>query len=283
MNVSRMSRRLSAAGVATALAAAGLIGAGSTAAQAATVTNTYTCSIPNVYSGDFLASVTSELPVAQYWAGAGVPAGLINVTVDATVPADAAGMLKTAGVTGARSDDFAFALGTASVTAPIKGDFTSDGTTTTWHATGANSAFMTPTPGHYDVALPGAFKITTMQGSTDSVTLDCVLKDAAPQTIGSIDLLKQSSTTTVTPTVIKVKKGKAAVVPVSVTNSMGAASGKVVAKEGSKKIGGSTLKSGAAKIKLDVLKVGKHTVTVSYPGNASISGSKDTVVIKVVR
>ena len=284
MNVSRMSRRLSAAGVATALAAAGLIGAGSTAAQAATVTNTYTCVNSGLgFTTDIPATVSGDLPVPQYWAGAAVPNGLLNITVDAVVSPDAAALLGGAGVTGARSDNFAFGLGTSSVTTPVTGLFSTTDAVTTWHGTGANDAFTTPTPGAYDIALPTTFVMTLMQGSTDSIPLTCTLKDAAPSTIGSITLLKQSSTTTVTPTVIKVKKGKAAVVPVSVSNSMGAASGKVVAKEGSKKIGASTLKGGAAKIKLDVLKVGKHKITVVYPGNKSISGSSDTVVVKVVK
>ena len=283
MNVSRMTRRIAVSGAATAIAAAGLVGAATTAADAASAPNTYTCSNSGLgFTTDIPATVTGELPVPQYWAGAAVPAGLLNISVDAVVTPEAAALLGNAGVTGARSDDFAFGLGTSAVTTPVTGLFSTTDGVTSWHGTGANDAFTTPTPGVYDISLPTTFVMTLMQGSTDSIPLTCTLKDATPSTIGSINLLKQSSTTTVTPTVIKVKKGKHAVVPVSVANSMGAASGTVVAKEGSKKLGSKTLKAGAAKITLDVLKVGKHKVTVSYPGSKSVSASQDTVVVKVV-
>jgi hypothetical protein len=286
MNVSRTARRLATAGVATALATGALVGGAASTATAATVSNAYTCALPNVYSGDFTATVSGELPVPQYWAGAGVPAGFIPVTVKATVPDDAAGLLGAAGVTQARSDDFGFGLGTSKVGAPIKGSFAQEAGHTVWNATGANVAFQTPAPGHYDAVLPTSFSITTMQGETDSVTLTCNLKDESPQNVGSIDLMQQKSSTVVEPKVIKVKRGHAAKVPVaaSSTSMGGAVSGKVAATEGKKTLDSTKLKKGLAVLDLGKkLKVGKHKIAVSYLGTPSVAGSSDKVVVKVVK
>ncbi|CAI9408433.1 Ig-like domain repeat protein [Nocardioides sp. T2.26MG-1] len=280
--------RTAVAGAVTALAAGAMVGVATSPANAATVTNTYTCSLPSVYSGDFDLTVTGEIPVPQYWAGATVPAGLLTVTAEATVPADAAGLLGAAGVTGARSDNFGFALSTSTVPVPLKGDFVTEGGSTKWKATGANTAFTTPNPGTYDALMPAAFDMTTMQGDTDSVTLNCVLKEGttAAAISSNFTLLKQSSKTVVTPTVIKVKKGKAAKIPATVSSTSlgGPVSGKVVAKEGTKTLKAARLKNGKVVLNLGTkLKLGKHRITVKYLGIPSVGGSSDKVVVKVVR
>ena len=286
MNLRSISARAALVGATTALVAGGLVTATDVAANAATVTNTYTCSLPSVYSGDFDLTVSGDIPVPQYWAGAGVPEGLLNVTATATVPPDAAGLLGAAGVTGARSDDFGFALGDATVPVPLKGNFSSDGTTTTWQASGSNKPFVTPDPGTYDALMPAAFTMTTMQGDTDSVSLNCALKEGTePQAITQgFTLLKQSSQTTA-PKTVKAKKGKAAKLPVSVSStSIGGpvSGGKVVAKEGKKTLATGTLKKGKATLNLGTkLKKGKHKITVTYLGIPSVSGSsaKSTVTV----
>jgi hypothetical protein len=53
MNLRHLTARTAVAGISTVLAAGALVGVTGTAANAATVTNTYTCSIPTLYSGDF--------------------------------------------------------------------------------------------------------------------------------------------------------------------------------------------------------------------------------------
>ena len=65
MNLRSIAARTVVAGATTALAAGALVGISTTAANAATVTNTYTCSLPSVYSGDFDLTVTGEIPVPQ--------------------------------------------------------------------------------------------------------------------------------------------------------------------------------------------------------------------------
>lgn len=288
MNLRRTTARLAVAGVSTALAAGALVAGTDVAATAATVTNTYTCSLPGIYSGDFELTVSGDLPVPQYWAGASVPQDLMTVTADATVPADAAGLLGSLGYTGAHSGDFAFKLGSGSVPVPLAGDFSSDGTTTTWHATGKNTAFTTPKPGTYDALLPSAFTLTATGGQMGDQSLSCVIEAGTqPGAIAQgFKLLRQSSQTTA-PKSVKVKKGKPAKLATSVkSTSLGTpvTSGKVVAKEGKKVLGSGKLnRKGQAVIALGKkLKVGKHKVTVSFAGTPSIKGSstKTTVTVK---
>lgn len=289
MNLRSIAARTVVAGATSALAAGALVGVTATGANAATVSNTYTCSNTALgFTFDQAISVTGELPVPQYWAGAAVPEKLLNISVDATLdPAVAAG-LSGAGVTKARSDDFSIALSTTKVPVPIAGDIASEGGTTTWKATGANKPFMTPDPGQANGLLPQAFTLIGESAALGDVPLSCTLKTGeTAQTLASINLLKQSSATEVVAKVIKAKKGKAAKVPVSVTStSLGGpvSGGKVVAKEGSKTVGSGTLKAGKVVLKLSKkLKVGKHKITVSYVGIPSVGGSSDKVVVKVVK
>ncbi len=288
MNLRSLATRTAAAGAVSALAAGALIGVSTTAANAATVTDTYTCVMTGVYSGNFDMTVSGELPVPQYWAGAAVPAGLVNLTASATVPADAAALLGGAGVTGAKSDDYALTLGNGSVPIPISGNFASDGTTTTWQASGSNLDFVTGDPGVVDGFLPMSFTLQpTKADGTTFGSLTCTVTDAAPaEIVTDFPLLRQSSETVVTPTVIKVKKGKVAKIPatVSSTSMGGPVTGKVVAKEGTKTLAKGTLKAGKVTLKLPkTLKLGKHKVTVKYLGIPSVKGSSDKVVVKVVK
>ncbi|WP_121253798.1 Ig-like domain repeat protein [Nocardioides ferulae] len=279
MNFRRLSSRATVAAASTALAAGTLVGLGSTAAHAATVTNTYACSLGPTPVGTFDLTVTGSLPVPQYWAGANVMAGLLPVTASATVPDFVAGVITSQGITGASSEDFGFDMGDSGVPVPLQGEFSEDGST--WNAEGVNEAFTTPTPGTYDAFLPEAFSLTT-EGGAQPMTLDCALTDEAPgAVIEDFVLLKQSSTLTA-PKSVKVKKGKVAKIKVSVEDEMGAAAGKVVAVKGKKKAR-ATLKNGTAVIKLGKLPVGKHKFTVKYAGNKSISGSSAKVVVKVTR
>lgn len=288
MNLRRLTARTAIAGVTTALAAGALVGVSGTAANAATVSNTYTCSIPSLYSGDFALTVSGELPVPQYWAGAAVPAGLLNVTATSTVPADAAPLLAGLGYTGAKSDDFAFNLNGTSVPVPLTGNFATSGGTTSWNATGSNAAFTTPDPGKASAILPAAFSLTTTGGTSQPVTLACALKTGeTAQTLASIDLLQQKSATTA-PKAIKAKQGKAAKVNVAVKSTSlntPVTTGTVVAKEGKKVVGkGKLSKKGIATIKLSKkLKPGKHKVTFTYAGTKSIKGSSAKSVVKVAK
>ncbi|MBZ5737363.1 Ig-like domain repeat protein [Nocardioides mangrovi] len=280
MNLRRITARAAVAGVTTALAAGALVGATGTAANAAEAGNTYTCTQAGLgLTFDSTLTVSGDLPVPQYWAGAAVPAGLLSVT--ATVDSTTAGMLASYGASELRVDDFAFDMEGTSVPVPLDGPV-EDGA---WNGSGTNEAFTTPDPGTASAIMPSAMTVTAVIGGND-VPLDCVLADGqTAQTLASLELLQQSSATSAK--AVSVKKGKAAKLPVTVTStSLGGpvTSGKVTVKEGKKTLGtGKLNKKGKAVVNLGKkLKVGKHKVTVTYAGIPSVSGSKakSTVTVK---
>jgi hypothetical protein len=287
MNIRRITARTAIAGATTALAAGALVGISTTAANAETVSNNYTCvnSIFNI-TFDIPMSVTGDLPVPQYWAGANVAPDLLNITAEATVDPAVAGQLSAFGVTHARADDYSIALGSSTVPVPIEGDFvTDDEGNVTWQASGANEAFTTPDPGVVDGSLPAAFTLTA-ESSAGDVPFACTLGEGetASKLVNDFTLLKQSSSTTA-PAKAAGKVGKAVKLPVSVSStSLGGpvSSGKVVAKEGKKVLGTATLKKGVASINLGKkLKAGKHTITVTYQGIPSVGGSSAKTVLTV--
>src|SRR6476619_468622 len=110
MNVSRIRRRLVVSGVATALAAAGLVGASTTAANAFEGTTTYTC---DVLGTPVPMTMTATVPVLPPTANAGmiIPGNLLDVSTALTVSEAVATMLVGAGVTGGTVDDFAMLIG----------------------------------------------------------------------------------------------------------------------------------------------------------------------------
>jgi ABC-type phosphate transport system substrate-binding protein len=82
----------------------------------------------------------------------------------------------------------------------------------------------------------------------------------------------------------KVKFGKKAkgTVTVALTGSTSKAAGTVTVKDGSKVVGTGTLSGGTVKITLKKLKPGKHTLTVTYEGDANATGSSTTVKVKAL-
>jgi hypothetical protein len=288
MNIRRITTRTAIAGATTALAAGALVGISTTAANAATVSNGYTCS--NAGYGLAFAvpmSVSGDLPVPQYWAGASVAPNLLNLTAEATVDPAVATQLATYGISHARADDYGIALGSSNVPVPLEGDFvTDDAGATTWQASGSNKAFTTPNPGTVDGTLPTAFTLTAESSAVGDVPLTCTLNEGetAANLVTGFTLLKQSSATTA-PAKATGKVGKAVMLPVSVSStSLGGpvSSGKVVAKEGKKVLGTATLKKGKATLNLGKkLKAGKHTITVTYKGIPSVGGSSDKTVLTI--
>lgn len=285
MNLRTIAARTVVAGATTALAAGALVGVSTTAANAVDVTNTYVCSNSTLglaFPSDM--TVTGDLPVPMYGSGASVPAGIINISARATVPAEVAPLLAGAGVTGAKAKTWAASLGAAKVGIPLEGDFVTDETGTYWDADGSNLAFLTPAPGTYSAVLPQAFTLTAMQGDSESISLDCALAEGqVAQSFGSIDLVQQMSNIS-TPAKVVAKKGKAVKFTATFSNGTGGVGmGQVIAKEGSKTLDKATVKNGVAKLNLGKkLKVGKHKITVTYVGNPSIKTSSDktTVIVK---
>jgi len=271
MNFARLASRVAVGGVATALATAGMVGASTVSASAVPVSTTYSCVTP---VGTFNIPVTVDIALLPSTAPAGfpVPAGLLSFNSTLTVPNPPAPTLTGLGVTGGKSDDFGTSFGDAVAKAPVKWDTatTNGDGSVTYSGKGSNAAFVLPEAGTYSVNMPKQFTLLATNASGATVaSANCT--NAAPTAIGSITLSKQKAT-------VKAKAPKSAkqgdVVSVKgkVTNEYSKtggpeATGKLIVKDGKKKVGKGTLKNGKFTVKLKGLSVGSHSLTVSYKGD----------------
>lgn len=291
MKILSMPARLAATGAATALAAAGLVAAGSVSANAATGANVYQC-VAAAYGVDHAFPVTVEtsaLPSGSVPAAADVAPGAFEVTeATITIPAELAPLLGGLGVDGAVAPDFAFELGDkarASAPLTISEIVPGEGGTLVGLGSGTSTAFRTPVAGTHDITMPEAFTfVPTIGGESPGVEVPCTNNDE-PAKLGEITTTKQASTMDAKAAKTTVKRTAKAKLIAKVTREFGGApaTGKVIAKKGSKKVGSGSLKQGKATFTIDKLKVGKHTITLSYKGDAATTGSSDKVTIKVVK
>jgi hypothetical protein len=244
MNLRHLTARTAIAGVTTAMAAGALVGVTTTAASAATVSNTYTCTVLGSPT-DATLTVTGDLPVPQFAAGANVPAGLVNVT--ATVDP---------------------------LSGPVAGG--------AWDGKGTNKAFITPDAGAAVAAMmPKSVTVTAVLPSGDA-PLPCVLKTGTtPATLATIKLIKQATVVTA-PKAVKGKVGKATKFKATVAGDAGKVrSGKLVAKQGKKVVGGGKIKNGKVTVALKKLSAGKHKLTLVFAGNGSFKPGKGKTVLTV--
>ena len=84
------------------------------------------------------------------------------------------------------------------------------------------------------------------------------------------------------PKKVKFNKLAKGTVTVTLNGSSATATGTVTIKDGSKVVGTGTLANGKVTITLKKLKPGKHTLTISWAGDANASGSEATVKIKAL-
>ena len=268
MSFARLTTRLIAGGATAALATAGLVGMTSTAANAAPVSSSYTCTTP---FGPVTGTVSVDIALLPPTAPAGFPvtAGLFSFNSNLVVSNATASGLSGAGVTGAKSDDFGTAFGDTVAKAPVvwNGAPTSDGTNTTFAGKGANTAFELPKAGSYVVAMPKTFTLlaTNASGAT-VVTAPCTT--TAPATIGNIVLSKQTATIKAKATPKSAKKGSVVSVKGTVKNEFGqVVTGKVTVKDGKKTVGTAKVKKGKFTVKVKGLAAGSHSLTVSFKGD----------------
>ncbi len=288
MNFRRISARAAVAGVTTALAAGALVGITTTAADAATGTALYNCTNP--YTADVIPLVTSVsadlsgLPPLP--TGFTAPEGSLPVNVTFTVPAEVIAGLKANGFTelGAAGGDVNLPFGNVKVplsgVAVDKAPFPESGDMTL-SADATNGSFKLPNPGSQAVKMPASFLVTATNNVID-LPLTCAIDGEQP-TITSLTVIKQDpSVVGKAPT--KVKKGTAFNIKVTVMGNK-PGTGKVVAKDGSKKIGTGTLKAGKTTIKITngLSKVGTHNITLSYAGDKSSNPAQGGVLIKVTK
>ena len=287
MKFANLASRVAVGGVATALATAGLVAATGTTASAAPVSSTYTCVTP---IGPITAAVTVDIALLPPTAPAGFPvaAGLFSFKSNLTIDNATAGALAGAGVTGAKSDDFGTAFGDTVAKAPVvwTGPPTSDATHTTFAGKGANSAFLLPKAGSYTVAMPKTFTLIATNSSGGTVA-SAACTTTAPATIGNIVLEKQSSKVKANAPK-SVKKGAVLSVKGKVTNDYvktggPEATGKVIVKDGKKKVGTAKLKKGKFTVKVKGLAVGSHKLTVQYKGDSYTNKGKSKVLKVTVK
>ncbi|HEX5086488.1 MAG TPA: DUF6801 domain-containing protein, partial [Nocardioides sp.] len=268
MNFARLASRVAIGGTTAALAAASLVGATSTSASAAPVHTTYSCVNPLLtFAGD--VSVDIALLPSTAPAGFPVPAGLLSFNSSFTVDNATATGLGTLQVTGAKSDDFAATFGDTVAKAPVVWNAPQPPgpTTTSFNGKGANAAFVLPKAGTYTVSMPKAFTViaTRADGSTAATAL-CT--QANPNPLGTITLSKQKATVKAKAPK-SAKKGAVVTVKGKVTNEFvktggPEATGKLIVKDGKKKVGKGKLKNGKYTIKVKGLGVGSHKLTVQY-------------------
>ncbi len=97
---------------------------------------------------------------------------------------------------------------------------------------------------------------------------------------GTVQKAPSKITETFAKSVLKGQKAKGSVT-VTLTGATAKASGPITVKEGSKTLVTKTLANGTVSFKLPKLKVGKHTLVVSWPGDANGTPSTLTFKIKV--
>lgn len=291
MKFAHLTSRLAVGGVATALATAGLVGATGTSASAAPVTSNYSCVSP---LGTFPAAVSVDIALLPSTAPAGfpVPAGLLSFNSSFIIDNTVAGGLAGLGVTGGKSDDFGTAFGATVAKAPVVWNTvtpnTPTPTQTTFSGKGANAAFTLPAAGTYAVNMPKQFTLVGTNASGQPVAgATAVCTTTAPAQIGTITLSKQASK-------VKAKapasahKGDVVSVKGKVTNEFQKTggpvpTGKVIVKDGKKKVGTAKLKNGKFVLKLKGLKVGAHKLVVSYKGDSFTDKSKSKALKVVVK
>jgi hypothetical protein len=283
MKFTRLASRVAVGGVSAALATAGLVGVTATSATAAPVSTTYTCASP---TGTFSAPVTVDIALLPATAPAGfpVPAGLLGFNSTITIPGAVQTLLDGPGVNSGKSDDFGTSFGDTVAKAPVawkKPAAADAGGNWVYTGKGANAAFTLPKAGTYSVAMPKQFTLqaTNSSGAT-VVTANCT--SAAPAQIGSIVLSKQAAT-------VKAKapksvdKGDVVKVKGKVSNEYSktggvAPTGKLIVKDGKKKVGKGTVKNGKFVIKVKGLKAGSHKLVVTYQGDAYTAKGKSKAI-----
>ena len=275
MNFARLASRVAVGGVASALATAGMVGATSTSASAAPlVSSTYTCTPPVGSPFDVPVSVDPTLLPPTAVAGFPIPSGVLSLPTTATISAavqTGPGGLDSFGVTGAKSDDFSTSFGdtvakaAATWTKPPAADGSGN-----WVYTGTavNQAFVLPKAGTYTVSMPKTFHLVT----TGATAIPATCTTASPAAIGSLTLSKQVATVKATAKPKSSKKGAVVTVKGKVTNEYvktggPEVTGKVIIKDGKKKVGTAKIKKGKYTVKLKGLSVGVHKLTVSYKGD----------------
>ena len=251
----------------------------------------YTCTVFGNALPIFVEGVAPTLTSPT--AGQKVAAKTVPVAATVTLAAEVADTLKEqtgATAVGFDSSDYAIGLGSSSI--PANGLTASKvtipgGADVVMPGSGTNGAFTLPSAGTYSYKLPATFNVNLQleNGIVPTLSGPCALNEGGNADLGSVDVAKatkvDSSTKVKAPS--SVKQGKTVKLSVTVTAEE-TPSGKVTAKEGSKKLGSASLKNGKATISVKGLKPGTHKIKVSYAGDdATNASTSKTVKVKVTK
>jgi hypothetical protein len=301
--VKLINKRVTAFGAAGALVA-GTMFSGALIAPANAADSSYTCQGTTGPLGDIPVSAVSPFGVLPVPSGSTVPAEAFAMT--ATVPVDILGVVVAlvpgATTLGANLQQASMTLvpqaGGTSKSVPLSG-LTAPSTPFTLAAplelpiTGSTTSFVAPAPGVYDVKLPASFGFVPIANGAPIPgipALPCALSAGQTGVIGTMTVTepvaKEASTTTVRLKNAPITTAKRARLAVTVKQADGdPATGKVLAKEGSKVLVKATSLSDLGKktLRLPKLKRGKHTVKVIYKGNATTKASSKSITFRVRR
>lgn len=271
--------RLAATGAATALAAAALVGGGTTTAHAVSGTANYVCGPLGAIPVSVDAPVFDHELIARTEAG-----GVEEIGVDALLPGEALGLLGMLGVSeiGATLTDFHLWLGEGgqeisnlsipTTALPAGGELPLAGT-------GVLSSLVTPNDaGTYPLSLPSSFTMVPAANVPLPIeSLDCTLAEGSDPVIGQVEVVKSGSS--ITGKTAETKKGHKAVAKVS-RSVGGDVFGKVVAKLGKKTVGSKAVnRKGKAVFALPSSAHGKK-LTLIYKGDSGTEGSRTSLKVK---
>ena len=292
MKFNTLSRRAAALGAATALASAGLVAAAGTAGAAQAVTNNYDCNAGLPFS----ITLLTEAPWIENYVNAGVaagsalPGGVLSTTNQFTISdATHTFMTDTAHVDHIDVTDFTGSfggkpVGVEGITVTMAG-FTQnlDGTWTSAaeEGDGTNTAFTAPAAGAQPVKAPGALTMVATTAADSTIPVSCTV-NGTPGTYETINVVKNDPTMKASSN-SPVKHGKKAILKAKVTAPNHAPTGKVLFKDGKKKLGKVSLNAkGLAVLKTKLSKGTHKKVSMNYLGDGYTSKST-SAVFKVVQ
>ena len=286
MSARRTSRLLVTSLTTAALATTGLATVGAAPATAAPSGGSYLCEFPLFDELDVPLSLdVPDLP-AELPVGIPVPAGEWDVEGALVLPDFVLTLLAgTLGVSGA-THDLNLLFGPDEVpidlTSPLDSLPAADDID--MPLSGGNRAFVPTRVGPQDLLLSDTFDLAVLD-VLGVALLDVSCEwDGDDGPIGTVDVVKQTSSMKAQVAKKRVKDGKKAKVLVSVLDQLDhGATGDVVATLDGRNVGSGTLKNGATKLKLAPMSLGKHRVTLTYKGSKTVAQATKTVVVKVVK
>jgi hypothetical protein len=286
MSARRTSRLLVTTLTTAALATTGLATVGAAPAVAAPSEGSYLCTFPLFDELDVPLSLdVPDLP-AELPVGIPVPAGEWDIEGALVLPDFVLTLLAgTLGVSGRTQGlDLLFGPDVVPVDLVSPLDSLPAADDIDMPLSGGNREFVPSRVGAQDLVLPDTFDLDVLDGlGVPLLDVSCEW-DGDDGPIGTVDVVKQTSSMSAQVVKKRVKDGKKPKVRVSVLDQLDqGATGDVVATLDGKNVGSGTLRNGTTRLMLVPLSLGKHRVTLTYKGTKTVAQATKTVVVKVVK